>query len=386
MRMSCIHCGQPFSITADQLGGKGRCPHCRGEIRLPKATSDVEQLPEKVERSHWLQNSMSGLLSLIIHMILILVLALITYGSYGGMGAGEDVLIGQLPAAELGESQDEQLEAAEVIEKTSSDLSESLEVEPPVDPSSAVDQSESMMVVSPSTGGSEATSFDLGAATAAGGGSMSGSDWNGLLQSLRRDGLDIVLTFDSTGSMQGEIDQVKGQIRRLGSTLITLVPKARISICTYRDQGDQYVVRGLPLTNDLQQIQQYLSGVRADGGGDAPEAVHEGLRWSIEQNSFRPRARKVILVFGDAPPHQEHLPTCLRLASDFHGIQKGIVSTVTCRAPRQLREFVEIAEVGGGEAFMTADERQIMTQLIVLVFGSRHRAKVLEAFKLLEER
>ncbi len=384
MRMSCIHCGQPFSITASQLGGKGRCPHCRGEIRLPKATDDVEQLPEKAERSHWLQNSMSGLLSLIFHMVLILVLALITYGTYGGVGAGEDVLIGQLPSESLGESQDEQLQAAEVAADTSSDFTESLEVEPPVDSSLEANESDTMVVVSPSTGGSEATSFDLGATTV-GSGSMAGGGWDGLLQSLRRDGLDIVLTFDSTGSMQGEIDQVKGQIRRLGSTLLKLVPKARISLCTYRDHGDQYVVRGLPLTNNLQQIEQYLSGIRAVGGGDSPEAVHEGIRWSIEQNSFRPRARKIILVFGDAPPHQQDLPTCLRLASDFHGMQKGVVSTVTCRAPRQLREFVEIAEVGGGEAFLTADERQIMTQLIVLVFGSRHRAKVLEAFKLLEE-
>jgi hypothetical protein len=94
----------------------------------------------------------------------------------------------------------------------------------------------------------------------------------------------------------------------------------------------------------------------------------------------------VILLFGDAPPHQEDLPACLRLASDFHGQQQGVVSTVTCRSPRKLQEFLEIADVGGGEAFVTADERQIMTQLIVLVFGSRHRGKVMEAFKLLEER
>jgi hypothetical protein len=33
---------------------------------------------------------------------------------------------------------------------------------------------------------------------------------------------------------------------------------------------------------------------------------------------------------------------------------------------------------------LTSDQRQIMTQLMVLVFGSEHRAKVLEAFKLLE--
>ncbi len=366
------------------MGGTGRCPHCRGEIRLPKATDDVEQLPEKTEPSHWLQNSMSGLLSLIFHMVLILVLAFITYGSAGGVGGTEEVLIGRLPSAELGDSQEEQLEAAEVVADTSSDLTETMEVEPPTNTAEAA-ETDTLMVASPSTGGSDATSFNLGAATV-GGGSMAGGDWNGLLQSLRRDGLDIVLAFDSTGSMQGEIDEVKNQIRRLGSTLLTLVPKARISICTYRDEGDQYVVRGMPLSNNIQEIEQYLSRVRAGGGGDTPEAVHEGLRWSIEQNSFRPRARKVILVFGDAPPHQQHLPTCLRLASDFHGVQKGIVSTVTCRAGRQLREFVEIAEVGGGEAFLTTDERQIMTQLMVLVFGSRHRAKVLEAFELLERR
>ena len=385
MRMSCIHCGHVFSITASQLGGKGRCPHCRGEIRLPKATDDAEAPEEKLEPSHWLQNSMSGLLSLIFHIVLILILALITYDAFGVAGLGEDVLIGKLPSGKLGDSQEQELEAAEVISETRHDLAESLDVEPPVATSTDSAATEELVVASPSTGGSESSAFDLGA-VAVGGGSAGGGGWDGLLQSLRRNGLDIVLTFDSTGSMQGEIDEVKSQIKRIGSTLLTLVPKARISICTYRDMGDEYVVRGLPLTNDLQQIDAFLSGIYADGGGDTPESVHEGLRWSIEQNTFLPRARKVILLFGDAPPHQNQLSTCLRLASDFHGQKKGIVSTVTCRSPRKLESFVEIADVGGGESFVTADERQIMTQLMVLVFGSRHRAKVLEAFELLERR
>ena len=281
---------------------------------------------------------------------------------------------------------DEELDAAEVVSDVSSDFAETLEIEPPVETGTDFADDTNLTMASPSAGGSDAASFDLGV-TSVGGGGTSGGGWEGLLQSLQRNGLDICLTFDSTGSMGGEIDEVKGQIERLGSTLLRLVPKARISICTYRDRDDAYVVRGLPLTNDLQTIETYLSRVSAGGGGDHPEAVHEGLRWSVESNSFRPRARKVILLFGDAPPHKEHLSTCLRLASDFHGIQKGVVSTVTCRARgrMKLREFVEIAEVGGGEAFLTTDERQIMTQLMVLVFGSRHRAKVLEAFKLLEE-
>lgn len=381
MRMSCIHCGGAFSITAQQLGGTGRCPHCHGAVRLP-AAGDPAAAAEPAARTHWLQHSLSGLLSLALHLVLILILALISYGAAGVAGSGEEVLIGRLPTAELGESPEEALEAAEVVPETQADLEE-LAVEPPVDVSQDGGRAEELVAAAPSSGGSEAASFELGA-MAVGGGSMADGSWEGMLQSLRRDGLDVVITFDSTGSMQGEIDQVLRQIGRIGSTLLALVPKARLSICTYRDYGDEYVVRGLPLTDDLQQIEYYLSRVRADGGGDTPEAVHEGLRWAVENNQFHPRARKVILLFGDAPPHQEYLPQCLRIASDFHGQQQGLVSTVTCRSRTKLREFIEIAEVGGGESFLTADERQIITQLIVLVFGSRHRTKVLEAFELLD--
>ena len=48
-----------------------------------------------------------------------------------------------------------------------------------------------------------------------------------------------------------------------------------------------------------------------------------------------------------------------------------------------MDEFISIAQLGRGEAFLTRNEREIMTQLMVLVFGSKHRKKVLEAFDLL---
>jgi Mg-chelatase subunit ChlD len=166
---------------------------------------------------------------------------------------------------------------------------------------------------------------------------------------------------------------------------VTLVPKARISIVTYKDRGDEFVVKGMPLTGNIADVKSYLSRIEAGGGGDQPEAVDEGLRWSSQQNQFRPAARKVILIFGDAPPHEEYLKKCLELAAGFKGQQKGIVSTVTCRSSAPLPEFYEIARAGGGEAFLTSNQREIMTQLMVLVFGSRHREKVLEAFKLLDE-
>ena len=183
--------------------------------------------------------------------------------------------------------------------------------------------------------------------------------------------------------MQGEIDQVKDQIERIGGVLFKLIPKTRISICTYRDQGDAYVVKGLPLTDNLAEIVLYLSDIQAAGGGDEPEAVDDGLQWSIEKNDFRRRARKVILLFGDAPPRASRVVRCQKMVSDFRNAG-GVVSTVTCRKPDRMDEFVSIAQLGRGESFLTQDEQQIMSQLIVLVFGSQHRAKVLEAFDLLQ--
>jgi len=74
----------------------------------------------------------------------------------------------------------------------------------------------------------------------------------------------------------------------------------------------------------------------------------------------------------------------VELATSFRKQHNGVVSTVTCRAIEPLPEFYEIAVAGGGEAFLTTDQKQIVSQLMVLVFGSQHRSKVLEAFKLLD--
>ena len=389
MQLTCIHCGKPFTITHQQLGGRGKCPHCMAEIRLPEAAdgaAEKEATPPP-PGFRWWENSVSGLASLIFHMVVMLILAMITYGGAGGEGRGEDVLIGDLPALVLSDAQSDELTTVPALPSQAGDESaEVMEVEPPTETASETSSEEPLAVVSPSasiSGGSN-ESFDLGGVSAGGGGMSGSGNWGGLVKNLQRHGLDIVICFDSTGSMGGEIREVKEQIRRIGDTLVRLIPKARISICTYRDRNDDYVVQGLPLTNDMQAVASFLSGIEASGGGYRPESVHAGLRWSVDNNKFTPSARKVILLFGDAPPHAENLSDCLTIASDFARQQKGIVSTVTCRSPIRLPEFVEIAQMGGGEAFLTVEERQIITELMILVFGSQYRDKVVEAFRLLD--
>lgn len=396
MNFSCIHCGQVFSITVDQLGGKGFCPHCGGEITLPRAATAAERAEEEARPPglwgvrDWIYNSISAVGAMVFHLGLVLILALITYGSGDGVGDVGEFEIGTLPGVQLTDASGDEM-SVEAVESAPSAAEEtmdaSLEVESPVE--AEADTIEvALTPVSPSAagagaGGSGTDGFDINAGVA-GGASLGGGSFKGLIQELRRNGLDIVMVFDSTGSMGGEINQVKSQISRIGGTLYKLVPNTRISICTYRDEGDEYEAKGQPLSNSLTDIRSYLDTIYAGGGGDHPEAVHAGLAWAVKNNDYQSRARKVILLFGDAPPHSMHQAACVRTAADFRKRQNGIVSTVTCRAGAPMPEFVEIAQAGGGEAFVITNHREIMTQLMVLAFGSKHRAKVLEAFKLME--
>ena len=386
MKISCVHCGNEFSITAEQLGTRGKCPHCAATILLPKADTLGDESQELEKPSNWLENSMSGVGAIILHLLAVIVLAMIPWGDIydGNQGEGEEVVIGQLAKQELTDFDDQQLrpEQLETQDQSKSLNALNEEITPPSTTDPLAEQEFDVNIMSPS--GGRQSDLDLHTVRRVPMDSTGGEDFGQLISRLKRDGLDIVITFDSTGSMQGEIQEVKHKIQRIGTALMKLVPKTRISICTYRDKGDRYLVKGLPLTNNLAEIITYLDDIQAGGGGDEPEAVDAGLSWAITKNPFRRRARKVILLFGDAPPHRNEKSRCLKLVSNFRRQYNGIVSTVTCRSDERLPEFIEIAQMGGGEAFLTREDREIMTQLVVLVFGSKHREKVLQAFEFLK--
>ncbi len=222
-------------------------------------------------------------------------------------------------------------------------------------------------------------------------------DFGDKIHYARMHGLDIVLVFDSTGSMSAEIDEVKSRIHSIGTALLDKIPSTRISLVTYRDRlrrlprfkGDglprnpeHYVVRGIPLTHQLSDFDQFLIGISAGAGGDRPEAVMDGLEWAMDRNDFSAKSLKVILIFGDAPPHSRDMNRCLALAKRFRKRQNGTISTITCRMPHALEEFYEIARAGGGEAHTLQNSRWLLKELLVLTFGSDHRQNVLDFFEI----
>ncbi|AKG24642.1 vWA domain-containing protein [Calothrix sp. 336/3] len=119
--------------------------------------------------------------------------------------------------------------------------------------------------------------------------------------------VDICFVVDTTGSMGGFIQTAQKQLL---DTINLLSSDSQINLqvglVEYRDhppQDHSFITRIYPLTNNLQQMQKSINLLRADGGGDAPEAVYDGIHDACTKMQWRLHSCRFVLLVGDAPPH-----------------------------------------------------------------------------------
>ncbi|WP_313401776.1 VWA domain-containing protein [Stenotrophomonas sp.] len=123
--------------------------------------------------------------------------------------------------------------------------------------------------------------------------------------------LDLVFMVDATGSMGDEIDKLRDSLQGIVRDIAQLPsnPDICLGLVTYRDRGDEYFVRGWDLSNNVAGFQKVLDGVRADGGGDYPEAMNEAFDHAVQAMSWRGASTTRLLVsLADAPPHMDYPP------------------------------------------------------------------------------
>jgi Mg-chelatase subunit ChlD len=126
------------------------------------------------------------------------------------------------------------------------------------------------------------------------------------------DPIDIVFSFDTTGSMYPCLSQVRSTIASTVKQLFKDVPGIRIGVIAHGDYCDapprgSYVIKMLDLTTNEDEIIKFVQKVEPTGGGDAPECyelvLHEARRltWSAGK-------QKVLVLIGDATPHPPTYP------------------------------------------------------------------------------
>ena len=119
--------------------------------------------------------------------------------------------------------------------------------------------------------------------------------------------VQIAFMVDATGSMGDELEFLKMDLKKVINEVQKTNTQLKISTATvfYRDEGDEYVVKHNPFTEDINQTTEFISQQHADGGGDFPEAVDKALV-QLNQLQWQPEARtRIAFLVLDAPPHNK---------------------------------------------------------------------------------
>ncbi len=151
--------------------------------------------------------------------------------------------------------------------------------------------------------------------------------------------VDIVFCIDVTGSMTPILDAVKANALRFYDDVQTnltakgkVVDELRVRVIAFRDlvaDGEAAMQEspffGLP--GEQVSFSEFVGGLRADGGGDAPESGLEAVALAINSDWTRrgDRRRQVVVVWTDQPAHPLD-PTCVpadvqpRIPGDFSAL------------------------------------------------------------------
>ncbi|WP_236069492.1 vWA domain-containing protein [Citreicoccus inhibens] len=119
--------------------------------------------------------------------------------------------------------------------------------------------------------------------------------------------VEVVFSFDTTGSMYPCLAQVR---KKLGSAVARLtkeIPGIRIGIIAHGDYCDErstYVTKALDLTDDAKAIARFVEKVEQTGGGDAPECYELVLH---QAQSLSVKSRIVCSRFGGGTGEESSL-------------------------------------------------------------------------------
>ena len=175
--------------------------------------------------------------------------------------------------------------------------------------------------------------------------------------------LDIVFVLDTTGSMGEEIERLKTTIEIIYDNLDLALPrpKLRFGLVLYKDQGDEYVVRPYPLTENLNDFRKALARASAAGGGDEPEDLEAALESTVSDvMGWNPDGVRLAFIITDAPAqtydgvfgYDSAIRTARKQGIKIHSVGTG---GLPLEGEFQLRQIAQATR--GRYIFLTYGER-----------------------------
>lgn len=164
--------------------------------------------------------------------------------------------------------------------------------------------------------------------------------------------IDIAFVLDTTGSMGEEIAALKKTLRTVSKTLAGMNVRIRVGLVEYRDRQDAFLTRLHQMTTDITGFDKRIDTLKANGGGDMPEDVNEGIRIAVEQLNWKKTSvARLAFLIGDAPPQLSYQNATSYAASMKRAQKQGVqIFTIAASGMDPLGQVVwrQIAQYTGG--------------------------------------
>jgi hypothetical protein len=199
---------------------------------------------------------------------------------------------------------------------------------------------------------------------------------------------DIVISFDTTGSMSPCIAEVRRKVRETVERLFYTIPDLRIGIIAHGDYCDgSFCISQEQLTNNKDLLIRFLNWVPNTSGGDSDEC-YELVLYRLNSWNWEADNRAVILI-ADALPHAVgYRYKDIRNEHDWREQAKELASkrvsiyAVEALGDRNSRSFYEpLADYTNGRKLSLNQFSDAVETIIAISYHSSSDKELLDGYK-----
>lgn len=205
--------------------------------------------------------------------------------------------------------------------------------------------------------------------------------------------IDVVFSFDTTGSMHQLVRQLRRDLKTHINALFDAVPGIRIGVISHGDhanRADPYIIKVEDLSDSPRDVLRFVDRC-GDSRGGGPHANYERVLHDARGMSWRANKSKVLVVIGDEVPHDKRFKyndtnRCydweneLNLLKDMGVTVYGVHCQTYWRRPAQGQFYDAITHRTGGYK-LDLEQFSAITELVLAICYKQESDEALEQFE-----
>lgn len=179
----------------------------------------------------------------------------------------------------------------------------------------------------------------------------------------KKEMLDYVVAFDTTGSMAAYINNVKQHVKELIPQMFSQDIDLKMRIIAFGDYCDMNsatvfgnAYQQSPFTSNENELINFVQGAKSTSGGDSDEFYELVIKKITEETPWREGAKKAVLFIADYTPHPvgySHGNKVTNSQIDWKieakkAAEKGITFDTLAVLGNQFSWYKELSKITGG--------------------------------------